>query len=63
MIKKAITGPRKPKSPIENPDNSDPHKNIPERDPQTKEIPEIDPPPHSDPSNGTDTNGKIVFIF
>ena len=63
MTKRAITGPRKPKNPVENPDSSDPHKNIPERDPQPNQIPEIDPPPHSDPSTGSDSIGKIVFFF
>lgn len=62
-MKKTITGPRKPKSPIDNPDKSDPRKNIPEGDPDPNQNPEIEPPTYIDPPNTPDPIGKIVFVF
>ncbi|MFM6928835.1 MAG: hypothetical protein ACKOX6_10255 [Bdellovibrio sp.] len=62
-MKNAITGPRKPKSPIENPDKSDPRKNIPEGDPDPNKNPEIEPPIYNDPPTTHDPISRIVFIF
>ncbi|MGE5086799.1 MAG: hypothetical protein ACM3MG_10900 [Bacillota bacterium] len=62
-MKQSITGPRNPKNPIENPDKSDPRKNIPEVDPDTRENPEIESPTYNDPPNTSDSIDKIVFAF